>query len=290
MAITSFQCLFDIKYGFLVIPGHKFLGWFGWYMLTVARTIFTDEPEPNVDKFEYDSYNKGEPAFLLPKNGSWSWSYLGPKWWRREDAPGDEEYFDKEDSDAYATEVYTNMYQHKGRLMSQHGDTHTHTSTSTTVACNGGATPLLKLYPKCCLTWYAFPSWSWMDPHTMGGQGMGLVIWTEWDVRHLPVAIWAGVPVGFGMANFSGKLSPLDLCPTHSQCQRTNNIPTFPVHASTCTHPRARWCNARCCCMACWLSLPHCPLSPISLLIHWPSWWPSWSPFSEHGMGQVVSK
>ena len=61
-------------------------------------------------------------------------------------------------------------------------DTHTHTSTSTMVACNGGATSLSKLYPKCHLIWYAFPSQSQMDPHIMGGWGMGPVKWKEWDI------------------------------------------------------------------------------------------------------------
>ena len=79
MAITSFQHIFDIKYGFLMISGHKFFSWFGWHMLPVYQHYTTDKSEPNVEKFEYDSYDKGEPAFLLPKNGSWlwSWSYLG---------------------------------------------------------------------------------------------------------------------------------------------------------------------------------------------------------------------
>ena len=49
------------------------------------------------------------------------------------------------------------------------------------------------------------------QPFSLHRNSLSPVMWTEWDVRHPPVAVWAGVPVGFGMANLSGELLPLGL-------------------------------------------------------------------------------
>ena len=62
-----------------------------------------------------------------------------------------------------------------GAVLCPNMDTHTHTSTTIMVACNGQATPFSKLYPKCCLMWYAFPSWLWIDLHIRGSWGIGLM-------------------------------------------------------------------------------------------------------------------
>ena len=148
-------------------------------------------------------------------------------------------------------------------------DTHTHTSTSTMVACDGQATPLLKLYLKHCLTWYDFPSWLWTDPHIMCGQGMGPM---NHDGVHM-VIMHGGLPHGsaphrHGVSLPWGHISTRN---THFMDSPSSSLSgrlglhhgSARVHCSNGGRSR-RWCGGwRTVSITSLISAPHRFLSPL---------------------------